>query len=164
MDWNEEFTPFPGVPLDNSFQGPQGLRECKSWPSYDCMVRFFAESQQLRNTTRWENITAVECNRYYLDYPPYRYRSGRGGVIVVTQQPLKDRHVIPARLIQNHPRQEASYCLAKRVPFQSKLQVHIWFLIAVIFLNTIKISCMAFTLYDLSTYFDPTFIDIHIIL
>jgi hypothetical protein len=39
-----DFTPLPGVPLDYSFQRPQGRRKCREWPGYDCMAKFFAES------------------------------------------------------------------------------------------------------------------------
>ena len=144
----EEFTPLPGVAVDYLYETPQGRRSCQEWPGYDCLVRFFAISQSLRNTTLWENITAAECNRQYR-----RISTGlltdRGSAIFVVEESFEGLHVFSPSLFwkPNSPQEpRISYCLSQRVPFRCRLQVHIWFLITVIILNAIKIFSMTLTL------------------
>lgn len=143
LDQYDDFTPFPGVPLDYSFQTPKGPATCQSSPGYDCMVEFLAESRRFKNTSRWENMTATECNHYWS-------QSARGGVIAVVDKPFKGRHVIPPTAywsyLYSQPQLAISYCLVRKVPHRCRLQIHIWLLMTVIILSSIKICCMVLTL------------------
>lgn len=40
------------------------------------------------------------------------------------------------------------YCLAKRVPQRCRLQIHVWFLLVVVILNTIKLCCLVRTFWE----------------
>lgn len=47
----------------------------------------------------------------------------------------------------NHPF-PISYCLSLRVPYCCRLQVHVWLLVTVVILNTIKFACMLLSLIE----------------
>lgn len=49
------------------------------------------------------------------------------------------------------PRSESysiEYCLSLKVPHRCRLQIHVWFVLAVVVLNTIKFACMLFSFWE----------------
>lgn len=125
---------------------------------------------QARNEKYWENISVAECkdsfNYFRTDrgsvllvtredaqaagYGPDRNDTGTvlwfdmntGYVPDMywnwTEQSVKNWRVTD----KNHHSFPISYCLSLRVPYRCRLQVHIWLLLTVVVLNTIKLACM----------------------
>jgi hypothetical protein len=127
---------------------------------------------QIQDTSLWENISALECvehnsiqterstllivmnetpeqihSVYDPRLRPYLSSTHSNFVGGFLQRPLHPLYGPQVKDLASpniwHTR--ISYCLSRKVPGQSRLQIHLWLLLTATILNVIKISCLLVT-------------------
>ena len=127
---------------------------------------------RVRDTSLWENISALECAKYKL------FQTERSTLLIVINETPEqifsgqDPRLVPygspyySNLLSFYLRQQLypvyrtaekdwastskwhtriSYYLSRKVPGRSRLQIHLWLLLATTVLNAIKLGCLLYT-------------------
>ena len=127
---------------------------------------------RVRDTSLWENISALECAKYKL------FQTERSTLLIVINETpeqifsSQDPRLVPygspyhSNLLSFYLRQQLypvystaekdwastskwhtriSYCLSRKVPGRSRLQIHLWLILATTVLNSIKLGCLLYT-------------------
>lgn len=135
-------------------------------------IQDIVTNDQLSNISLWQNNSAAECARYKLLQTERstllivinetleqlisikyheRWREFSPTFSDPMQAPIRYRlhpvysfHERYWDKMDNWP-MTVAYCLSRKVPGQSRLQIHLWLHLTVTLLNVIKLSCLLFT-------------------
>ncbi|KAF1995938.1 hypothetical protein P154DRAFT_473400 [Amniculicola lignicola CBS 123094] len=135
-------------------------------------IQSVTTNEQIQDKSLWNNISALECAQYnvfqtdsstllvVINETPEQILSYQDPRLVPYASP-NHLHLLPAftqhRLYPSYSTMEKgwastsewhtriSYCLSRKVPGRSRLQIHLWLFLTATVLNAIKLGCLILT-------------------